>query len=116
MAIAIFRNTSKFNQPLDWDTSQVTDMAKMFQYAWAYNQYIQFDYSLAGTLETSVWEDATSMSKCNKKLTYDYAGAQSSGTNPMAANYASWATIADDVVPQAFLTNAEFKTAVDDWM
>ena len=34
----------------------------------------------------------------------------------MAANYASWATIADDVIPQAFLTTAELTAAVDDWM
>ena len=41
----MFYSTVEFNQPLDFDTSGVTDMAYMFAYAPAFNQPLSFDMS-----------------------------------------------------------------------
>ena len=41
----MFSNAIKFNQPLNFNTSNVTDMCYMFQYATNFNQPLNFDTS-----------------------------------------------------------------------
>ncbi len=42
---SMFAGAEAFNQPVNFDTSQVTDMSSMFAYAKAFNQSVNFDTS-----------------------------------------------------------------------
>merc|ERR1719424_1912846 len=56
-----------FNQPLSFDTSSVTDMFGMFQYAYKFNQPLSFDTSSVTSM-TEMFKGANSLSAANKLI------------------------------------------------
>ena len=80
----MFYNTIEFNQPLNFDTSNVTNIKGMFSYAIKFNQPVNFDiskvttmsYMFANTLEfnqnISKW-NLDKVEKCN--FMFDNANA-----------------------------------------
>ncbi|KAL1496838.1 hypothetical protein AB1Y20_014424 [Prymnesium parvum] len=63
----MFREASSFDQPLDWDTSSVTDMREMFDGASSFNQPLNWDTSSVTTMRY-MFQEASSF---NELLNWD---------------------------------------------
>ena len=69
----MFCNATTFNQPLEWDTAQVTDMSHMFCGATAFNQPLEWDTSRVTDM-SGMFSDATTF---NQHLEWDMENVRS---------------------------------------
>ena len=86
----MFYDATEFNQPLTFDTSQVTDMRGMFQSASAFNQPLTFDTSQVTNMEQMFWNARA----FNQPLTFDTSQVTTmNGNNSTTTSYSrNWDT------------------------
>lgn len=73
--VSVFYHAENFNQPLDWDVSNVRHMGWMFDSASRFNQPLS--WAVAKTTDTrDMFTAATALSDCNKRLSAPFYDSQ----------------------------------------